>query len=74
MIITPDTLLIRLISLDTWSALFYRSLFPSAALFIGYLILFKSRTLNDFYNMGIPGVVNALFILFSKYHVYLCCS
>jgi len=66
MIITPDTLLIRLISLDTWSALFYRSLFPSVALFIGYLILFKGKTLNDFYDMGIPGVINALFILFSN--------
>ena len=66
MIITPDTLLIRLISLDTWSALFYRSLFPSVTLFIGYLILFKGKTLNDFYDMGIPGVINALFILFSN--------
>jgi len=66
MIITPDTLLIRLISLDTWSALFYRSLFPSAALFIGYLILFRRRTFIDFYNMGTPGVINALFILFSN--------
>ena len=66
MIITPDTLLIRLISLDTWSALFYRSLFPSIALFIGYIILFRGKTLNDFYDMGIPGVINALFILFSN--------
>ena len=66
MIITPDTLLIKLISLDTWSALFYRSLFPSVALFLGYLILFRGKTFNDFYNMGIPGVVNALFILFSN--------
>ena len=66
MIITPDTLLIRLISLDTWSALFYRSLLPSVALFVGYIILFRGKTLNDFYNMGIPGVINALFILFSN--------
>ena len=66
MIITPDTLLIRLISLDTWSALFYRSLFPSVALFVGYIILFRGKTLNDFYHMGIPGVINALFILFSN--------
>jgi len=58
--------LIRLISLDTWSALFYRSLLPSVALFVGYIILFRGKTLNDFYNMGIPGVINALFILFSN--------
>jgi drug/metabolite transporter (DMT)-like permease len=66
MIITPDTLLIRLIGLDTWSALFYRSLFPSVALFIGYIILYRGRTINDFYDMGTPGVINALFILFSN--------
>ena len=66
MIITPDTLLIRLINLDTWSALFYRSLFPSVALFIGYLILFREKTFTDFFNIGAPGIVNALFILFSN--------
>ena len=66
MIITPDTLLIRLISLDTWSALFYRSLFPSTALFLGYLFFFKEKTFLHFYNMGVPGVVNALFILLSN--------
>jgi len=63
MIVTPDTLLVRLVSLDTWSLLFYRSLFPSAALLLGYLILFKSRTFTDFYNIGIPGIMNALCVL-----------
>jgi len=63
MIVTPDTLLIRMVSLDTWSLLFYRSLFPSLALFIGYFIVFKNRTFVDFYNIGFPGVFNALCVL-----------
>ena len=63
MIVTPDTLLIRMVSLDTWSLLFYRSLFPSVALLLGYLVLFKARTFTDFYNIGIPGILNALCVL-----------
>ena len=63
MIVTPDTLLIRMVSLDTWSLLFYRSLFPSLALFLGYLVIFKGRAFADFYNIGIPGVLNALCVL-----------
>ena len=63
MIVTPDTLLIRMVSLDTWSLLFYRSLFPSLALLLGYLILFKGRTFTDFYNIGMPGILNALCVL-----------
>ena len=34
MLLTPDSLLIRLITLDTWSLLFYRSLVPGLFLFI----------------------------------------
>ena len=63
MIMTPDTLLIRMVSLDIWSLLFYRSLLPALALFLGYLVLFQRRTFNDFYNMGIPGIMNALCVL-----------
>ena len=39
MIVTPDSLIIRLVSIDTWNLLFYRSLFPGTALLIGYFIL-----------------------------------
>ena len=63
MIMTPDTLLIRMVYLDTWSLLFYRSLLPALALFLGYLVLFQRRTFNDFYNMGVAGIMNALCIL-----------
>ena len=63
MIMTPDTLLIRMVYLDIWSLLFYRSLLPALALFLGYLVLFQRRTFNDFYNMGVPGIMNALCVL-----------
>jgi drug/metabolite transporter (DMT)-like permease len=63
LIVTPDSLLIRMVSLDTWNLLFYRSLFPSCALLLGYFILFKRRTISDFYNIGFPGIANAAFVL-----------
>ena len=63
MIMTPDTLLIRMVYLDTWSLLFYRSLLPALALFLGYLVLFQRRTFNDFYNIGVAGIMNALCVL-----------
>jgi len=63
MIMTPDTLLVRMVYLDTWSLLFYRSLLPSLTLFLGYLVLFQRRTFNDFYNIGVAGIMNALCVL-----------
>ena len=48
MIVTPDSLIIRLVSIDTWNLLFYRSLFPGTALLIGYFVFFSSRAMQDF--------------------------
>ena len=66
MIITPDSLIIRMVTVDTWDLLFYRSLLPGSTLLIGYFILFHQRALNDFRAIGQPGIVNALFILGSN--------
>ena len=62
-IITPDALIIRSVSLDTWGLLFYRSLLPGLALLIGYFIFFNHRALNDFMSIGVPGLINALLVL-----------
>ena len=66
MIITPDTLIIRMVTVDTWDLLFYRSLLPGSTLLMGYFILFHYRAMNDFRAIGQPGIVNALFILGSN--------
>ncbi len=66
MIITPDTLIIRLVSLDTWNLLFYRSLLPGIALLVGYIIFFNKRVILDFKNIGKPGLLNATLILGSN--------
>ena len=66
MIITPDSLIIRMVTVETWDLLFYRSLLPGSTLLIGYFILFHHRAMNDFIAIGQPGIINALFILGSN--------
>ena len=66
MIITPDSLIIRMVTVNTWDLLFYRSLLPGSTLLIGYFILFHHKALNDFIAIGQPGIINALFILGSN--------
>ena len=63
LIVTPDSLLIRMVSLDIWNLLFYRSLFPGVVLLIGFFALFQKKSFNYFYNIGLPGIANALFIV-----------
>ena len=66
MIITPDSLIIRLVSIDTWNLLFYRSLFPGTALLIGYFVFFSARAAQDFMSIGKPGLLNAVLIMGSN--------
>ncbi len=63
MLLTPDSLLIRMVTLDTWSLLFYRSLVPGLFLFIGIVFYTKKNFFNFFFNAGIPGFINSLFIV-----------
>ena len=66
MIVTPDSLLIRLVSIDTWNLLFYRSLFPGIALLLGYFIFFSEKAIPDFKKIGKPGIINSLLIVGSN--------
>ena len=63
MIITPDALIIRSVSVETWDLLFYRSLLPGLALLVGYFIFLNHRALDDFMSIGVPGLINALLVL-----------
>ena len=48
MFITPDSLFIRLSSIDTWGLLFYRGAIPFVAVLIGLLIFYKKTLLKHF--------------------------
>jgi drug/metabolite transporter (DMT)-like permease len=56
MFITPDSLLIRLSSIDTWGMLFYRGAIPFVVVLIGLLLFYKNNFLKALFKVGYPGV------------------
>ena len=46
MLITPDSLLIRLSNIETWGMLFYRGAIPFVVVLIGLLIFYNKNFLN----------------------------
>ena len=56
MFIAPDSLFIRLSSIDTWGLLFYRGAIPFVAVLIGLLIFYKKNFIKAFLNVGYAGI------------------
>ena len=56
MFITPDSLFIRLSSVDTWSLLFYRGLIPFFFVLVGLLFFYKNKFLKALFNIGYTGI------------------
>jgi len=56
MLITPDSLLIRLSSIDTWGMLFYRGAIPFVIVLIGLLIFYNKNFLKVLFNVGRTGI------------------
>ncbi len=56
MLITPDTLLIRLSSIETWGMLFYRGAIPFVVVLIGLLIFYNKNFLKALFNVGRTGI------------------
>lgn len=59
LVITPDSLLIRLISADPWTLLFWRGVLSAVGMQMALLILFRRETLNEVKQIGVAGVVLA---------------
>tara|TARA_Y100000590_G_scaffold422186_1_gene526605 strand:- start:614 stop:1477 length:864 start_codon:yes stop_codon:yes gene_type:complete len=64
--ITPDSLLVRLISLNSWELIFFRGLLPFSFLLIMLLIYYKKKLFHVCLAMGFAGVINAILILFGN--------
>ena len=60
MFITPDSLLIRLASIDTWSLLFYRGAIPFVIVLIGLIIFYKKNFFKALINIGYVGIFYAI--------------
>ena len=56
MLITPDSLLIRLSTIDTWGMLFYRGAIPFIVVLIGLLIFYNKNFLKALFNVGRIGI------------------
>tara|TARA_B100000287_G_scaffold86323_1_gene78934 strand:- start:678 stop:1544 length:867 start_codon:yes stop_codon:yes gene_type:complete len=67
MLLTPDSLLIRLSNIETWGMLFYRGAIPFAVVLIGLLFFYKSNFLKALIAIGIPGIF--YFISFSACNI-----
>ena len=60
LVITSDSLLIRLINLPSWELLFYRGAVPSFFLLITLLFYYKKKILHSFIINGLPGFFYAI--------------
>ena len=59
MLITPDSLFIRLANLESWNLIFYRGFIPFLVVFIGLLVIYKTKLINELINNGWHGFAYA---------------
>ena len=59
MLITPDSLFIRLANVESWNLIFYRGFIPFIVVFIGLLIIYKTKLINELINNGWHGFAYA---------------
>ena len=55
--ITPDSLFIRLSSVDTWGLVFYRGIIPFFTVFLGMLIIYKLNFFKILLSSGFHGLI-----------------
>ena len=60
LVLTPDTLLLRLADLDVWTATFWRGLAMGLALMLGIAIVYRRATIRAFLGIGWAGLAVAL--------------
>ena len=56
MLITPDSILIRLSNIETWGMLFYRGAIPFVVVLIGLIFFYKNNLFKALINIGYPGI------------------
>ena len=59
LILTPDALLIRLVSADYWTLMFWRGLLTSLGIIIGLSCIYRHRTPVLFRQIGLTGLAVA---------------
>lgn len=59
-LITPDSILIRLSNIETWGLLFYRGAIPFLIVLIGLIIFYKHNFFKAIIGIGYPGIFYVL--------------
>ncbi len=55
-LITPDSIFIRLSNIETWGMLFYRGAIPFIVVLIGLIFFYKNNLLKALIGIGYPGI------------------
>ena len=66
MLITPDSLFIRLASISSWNLIFYRGFIPFVVVFVGLLLIYKFNLIKEIFSNGWHGVAYALIYAFTN--------
>ena len=56
MLITPDSILIRLSNIETWGMLFYRGAIPFVVVLVGLIFFYKNNLFKALINIGYTGI------------------
>ena len=56
MLITPDSIFIRLSNIETWGMLFYRGAIPFVVVLAGLIFFYKNNLFKALINIGYPGI------------------
>lgn len=60
--ITPDSLSVRLIGINSWELVFYRGFIPFICLLILLLFIYKKNFITKCYAIGYAGILNAILV------------
>ena len=56
MLITPDSIFIRLSNIETWGMLFYRGAIPFITVLVGLIFFYKNNLFKALVGIGYPGI------------------
>ncbi|PDH21449.1 MAG: EamA family transporter [Pelagibacterales bacterium MED-G42] len=60
MLITPDSIFIRLSNIETWGMLFYRGAIPFVVVLVGLISFYKTNLFKALIGIGYPGIFYVL--------------
>ena len=66
LVLTPDTLVIRLIDIDPWTMSFWRGAMMAVSLYVAYSLVRRGKSLSDAMKLGAAGLAVAVIYALNK--------